>query len=506
MPRFFVTKILFLISVIWGAAIFWLAPHPPMVDLPQHAGQISLLHDLAMGRSNWSDLVRVNLFTPYLLGYGLAFPFSFLFPVATSIKIVLSAAFICYVMAAMALRRRYGGDERLDWLFLLGFFGFAYNWGLFTFLVSAPIALLLILYCSKYAVDPTRRKGIAVFGIGFLLLASHGLAFVFACGVGGIIYLINARSVKGFLANLWPFLGLAIACGLYFIGSRMTEAELAAPYGAHVSWALGKHRLHETVLHAFGIAPRPVFIFAAAILLLAPWMLGLRPQWRNKSSWVMLVVVVLISFFVPNFALKTALLYQRFAVFFLPAYALAFAAGSVGRQDGLHGAAWNKTGRYIVVPLMILACWSVLGSYTVDARRFAKESEEIDAMIGRIEPGSRALALIFSAESDVIRNPTIYSNYASWYQAERKGFVDFNFAWFPPQIVRFRPGRASPVDINFVPTEFDWKKYDAGQYRYFIVRQSGEVNPGLFKGVACQPALVEAAGKWRIYERSSCTR
>ncbi|MDL5400719.1 hypothetical protein QSI00_24450, partial [Escherichia coli] len=29
-----------------GGAIFWLAKFPPMADLPQHAGQIMLLHDL----------------------------------------------------------------------------------------------------------------------------------------------------------------------------------------------------------------------------------------------------------------------------------------------------------------------------------------------------------------------------------------------------------------------------------------------------------------------------
>lgn len=506
MLRFSSIKILFLISAIWGAAIFWVAPHPPMVDLAQHAGQISLLHDLALGQSQWSDLVRVNLFTPYLLGYGLALPFTFLFSVATSLKIVLSIAFICFVTAAIVLRKKYGGDERLDWLFLLGFFGFAYNWGLYTFLVSAPIALLLILYSSVYASDPTLKKGFAVFLIGFFLLASHGLSFVFACGVGGIIYLINAKSFRTFLSNLWPFLGLAIACGLYFFGSRMTEAELAAPYGAHVSWALGTHRVHETVLHAFGISPKPVFMFAAAVLLLAPWMLRLNIQWQNKTSFVMLIFVVLISLFVPNFALKTALLYQRFAVFFLPAYALAFARTSSNYEGNINGPAWNKVSRFIVMPLVILACWAVLGSYTMDAHRFAEESKDIDSMIKRIEPGSRALALIFSPESDAIKNPTIYSNYASWYQAERKGFVDFNFAWFPPQIVRFRPSHASPVDINFVLTEFDWKRYNADQYKYFIIRQSATVKDDFFEGAACKPVLIESMNKWRIYEQSSCTR
>ena len=66
---------LFLLAALWGAGIFWLAPHPPMVDLPQHAAQVALLRDLLQGASPWADFFRVNWITPYLIGYGLALLF-----------------------------------------------------------------------------------------------------------------------------------------------------------------------------------------------------------------------------------------------------------------------------------------------------------------------------------------------------------------------------------------------------------------------------------------------
>jgi hypothetical protein len=503
MTRFPLQRVFLLMTVLWGAAIFWVAPHPPMVDLAQHAGQITLLHDLIAQQSNWASLVRVNLLTPYLLGYGLALPLTFLVPVAVAIKIVLSLAYLGFVMAAVALRRWCGGDPRLDWLMVLGYFGFSYNYGLYTFLVAAPIALLVILCCAKYAAAPSRRQGLIVLVAGLVLLASHGLSFVFAVGVGALVYLLHCRSIKGFFAHLWPFVCLAIACALYFVASKMTEAEIAAPYGAHISWRLGVHRVHELVLHSFGIAPKRLFMGVALIMLAYPWLLGLRPRFDNKLALAMLFVVVFISFLFPNFALKTALLYQRFAIFFLPAYALAFTGAP---RDGPPNASAGilAARRLVLMPLVMVGCWAVLASYTLEAHRFGKESAGIDSALQKIAPGTRALALVLDEGSEAVENRVLYANYASWYQAEHAGFVDFNFAWFPPQIVRFRPALAPSVNIDFVPKEFDWTRHHGELYRYFIVRGALEESNRLFDAAPCKPVLVDTVSAWRIYENRPC--
>ena len=55
------SRLLFALTVFWGAAIVWLAPHPPMIDLPQHAGQLALLKQLLFGQSPWADLFQVCL-------------------------------------------------------------------------------------------------------------------------------------------------------------------------------------------------------------------------------------------------------------------------------------------------------------------------------------------------------------------------------------------------------------------------------------------------------------
>ena len=65
-------RTLLLLVVILAGTTFWFAPRLPMVDLPQHAAQVAVWHDLLTGTSKWDALLHVNYFTPYLVGYGLA--------------------------------------------------------------------------------------------------------------------------------------------------------------------------------------------------------------------------------------------------------------------------------------------------------------------------------------------------------------------------------------------------------------------------------------------------
>jgi hypothetical protein len=142
-----------------------------MADLPQHAAQVAVWHDLLMGTSKWEPMLYINYFTPYLIGYGLALMLSFILPVSAALKVVLALAFYGFVAACVALRGRLGGDRRLDWLFIPGFFGYAYSWGFYTFLVAAPFGILFILLAHRYANRPTAALG------GSLFLANVALFF-----------------------------------------------------------------------------------------------------------------------------------------------------------------------------------------------------------------------------------------------------------------------------------------------------------------------------------------
>ncbi len=501
-------RLLFIISALWGALIFWIAPHPPMVDLPQHAGQVVLLKQILLGDSPWAEQLRINLFTPYIIGYGLALPLSFLMPVAAALKLLLSAAYIAFVCMCIALRRQFGGDARLDWLFLLSFFGFAYTWGFFTFLIAAPIGLYFILQAERYAASPGKARGAMVVLIGLLMLASHGLVFLFACAVGAGILAVRIRWFRPLLKAAWPYVLLAIACGAYFLINQRINAGLQTglEQGTRWNWdALRRLPLLYTVAAGTQRSPSTYYWAIVLIFAAAPWLLGLRIEWPRRSNWVPFAVVALIIITVPHFAMNTAFLYERFALFLAPAYAWLFTAKPVNRA-GPVALTISSPRSTVVIFLMALACWTMLGVHTSRASRFAQESADFDAVLRALEPGQRALSLIHDRNSAAANTNNLYLHYPLWYQAEKSGFVDFNFAWFPPQIVRYRPDRLPAVATLFEwhPHTFDWKKHRGADYRYFIVRHDGKEPPMLFNGADCKPALLTTRGNWSVYERRRC--
>jgi len=481
---------LFWAASLWGASIFWLSEHPPMVDVPSHAGQVALLRDLLFGEGRWAELVRINGFTPYLIGYGLALPLSLVMSATAAVKLVLSASYLAFVVMCIGLARHFGSDARLYPLFLVGFFGLAYKWGFYTFLVAAPVTLAFILLASRYARAPSMRTGIALFAVGLVMLASHGLAFMLGWSVGAALFIAEQRRER--LARLaplmLPFAALALAFLAYFVASRHIQADYTVTYPywdpTHYGWT----RLLKIPLYAIGDRDDKFLLEPIALALVAaPFLLGLRPRWRQSAP---LAAVVLLMLVIPSYALDTAFLYERYGVYLLPALVWAFPAR--------RGEARAPSA------LLLLLCALVLGIYSVRAWRFGEETRAIDAAIKTLAPGERALTLAFSTASPGAGHPYVYIHYPAWYQAERKGLVDFNFAWFPPQIVRWRPDRAPAVTPGFewTPDKFDWRRHEGWRYRYFFAH--GAPPAGFFSGAPCPPVLLFTDGPWAIYERRSC--
>jgi len=480
---------LFWAATLWGASIFWLSPHPPMVDVPAHAGQVALLRDMLFGDAHWSELLRINAFTPYLIGYGLALPLSLVMSATAAVKLLLSASYLAFVAMCIALAREFRSDTRLYPLFLVGFFGLAYKWGFYTFLVAAPVTLAFVLLALRYARMPTPKGALALFAGGLAMLASHGLAFMLGWAMGAAL-LVAERPARLARAG-WPFAALALAFVAYFLGSRFFQSQYHVVYHYWDPLDYGWTRLLKIPLYAIGDRDDKFVLEPIALALVAaPFLLGLR---LRRAAWrrcVPLAAVLALMLSIPSFALDTAFLYERYGVYLLPALAWAFPGE---RQQARSPSA-----------LILFLCALVLGLYSVRAWRFGEETRSIDAAIATLVPGERALTLAFTTASRGASHPYVYIHYPAWYQAERNGLVDFNFAWFPPQVVRWRPERAPAVTPGFewYPQRFDWIRHEGERYRYFFVH--GALPAGFFAAAPCPPARIFADGAWAIYERRGC--
>ena len=143
--------------------------------------------------------------------------------------------------------------------------------------------------------------------------------------------------------------------------------------------------LPKALLFTVGYKFSPLYIVVAIVLLCIPWLLGMRIGSRRSGAWVPFFVVALIMTIAPSSGFKTALLYERFALFLLPAYAWMFTTSR--SLDGAPRAA-REWGTRIAMPLLVVACWAVLGFNAILTWRFGQEAADFDACLIVCNPGS----------------------------------------------------------------------------------------------------------------------
>lgn len=481
-----------------GLLTIWIAPRPPMIDLPQHAGQVALLRDLVQHRSPWAGELRINLFTPYLIGYGLALPLAFIMPVAAAMKLVLSAAFLGFAAASRAIARHLGAAKTLDAYPLIGFFGFAYGWGLYTFLVAAPVGLAFILLGLRYARAPSTGKAVGLSALGAVLLFCHGLVFILCVGVGGLLYLVNTRSVRALFDYAWPYVVLVAGCGAYVLISReMEKAGVGDPAATRIDMGAINERLALLTVGPFDNTDS----HRAAVLFLALTVLPLAAGLRIRPTRERLAIaggVFGVLMLCPLDAWATNLLYPRFTLFLLPAYAWLFEPRAAPGRP-------SPTTRALMTYGVHAAAVFAVGMHTVQAALFARESRAFEQVLAAAQPGQRALSLVIDPKGGAgIESP--YLHFPLWYQAEKHGFVEFNFAWYLPQIARYRTIDAQTVRpyLALKPLTFDWRRQGGERYRYIFVRSGDGVPNGYWNGAACSPALAAQAGPWMLFENRPC--
>jgi len=190
---------------VLGMAIIWAPGRPAMVDIPQHAAQLTMLRDLVLGRSAWASDLQVDLATPYFLGYALALPLAFVISPLAAIKVVLTAAYAAFGLIGRAIGREMDAPAGLDGYYFIPFFGIAWSYGFFTFLAAAPLGLGLVWPSLRYARRGGAGWGLLVSVLGLATLFSHGFVFVLAMAIGAGLLAVSGRSPWRLMPMTWPF-------------------------------------------------------------------------------------------------------------------------------------------------------------------------------------------------------------------------------------------------------------------------------------------------------------
>jgi hypothetical protein len=157
---------------------------------------------------------------------------------------------------------------------------------------------------------------------------------------------------------------------------------------------------------------------------------------------------------------------------------------------------------------MAAACVATLGVQAWRIHAFNAEAASFAAVEQAAAPGRRALGIVLDGASPAARADKAYVHFAAWYQADRGGFVDYNFAALHPQVVRFRPGREPAVGLRYVSdnSTFDWRQDQGWIYDYFFVRGPRDPLAWLKARSPCRLSLAAQDGPWALIRRESCPK
>ncbi len=471
----------------------WLVEIPPMVDLPQHAAQLSMFDRMLAGDPQLESEMALNWFTPYLVGYMLTWMIARVTSLVVALKIVLSIALVGIPLSTLFVARRNGAPH---WVALLAFpiaYGYAFDWGFFNFVVASPLAILCVQYTYDYMRSPTRRAGLLLALALAGLFFGHALLAGLAGLCGGLMALAASRSLRGLAARAAPLVAqLPLVVGwMLFISSSPLFETASYGSGSDIVWAIDGMRLPMLLAGLTGSPVTTATMLLGLLVLAIPLIAGARPA----KSWVRympVLAVVLLSLFMPHQIFGTAFFFGRFSVFALPFALLALDWPQLQRAE--------TSARALLAPAVaVVLLLSTLGAQLAVDR----EGADFRALMDEMPEGRRVLAMVREGGSPHVPVP-VFMHYVSWYQVFKGGTVDFSFAAFFPQLIRYRASKRPPLPMQFEwGAPFDYDAHAGERYELFVVKSSDFPGPELFAESGARIRLTQRRGDWWLYRRGA---
>lgn len=436
MNRNTILKFEFLILFII-LCFFWAADYLPMIDLPQHAAQATLLVDLIKGQSSFSDIVEINFLTPYWIAYGPLALLTVFFDIEISLKLFISLVLIGYFYSVKSFYKNTGTPFELAILSLPLFFGFSYDWGFLTFISSVPIGLYYLSLISKNLEKIDNRSFLVKASLlGLFLFLSHALGFVFFIFLGFLMQISHKIQKKNL--NLTPFIYPYILFFLLLLSFIQKQDPLANYYSygdQFFVYSSGQNRLLELFIYPWSSIHDNHTLIVSLTILFLPFLLGFRLS-KKPLKYIYFASSITIWFCLPHYFNNVFFIYQRFSFVIIIIYFTLF-------ENSKHiGFPSQLYLRKFITPTLALL---LLHKPLLDIYLFNQETSGFKGFLEQVSPRKRVLSLVFDKQSSKIANPNMYLHFPLWYQAGHSGFVEYNFAWFSPQVVRFINGEVSEM-------------------------------------------------------------
>lgn len=468
--------------------------HPPLQDLPFHLAAIRVIHshgDPAFGLSD--DFVLTLGSTQYVLYYLVASGLAYVLGIVHANLLLVCVYLGGTTLAMRDLARALGRDERVALFVPPLLVNVMFLFGLLPFLVAIPVMLWAIAASIRYFAQPTVARGVLVAVVGASLFCLHVFPFaLFALGFAAEFPWRRTRQwlVAGLPAL--PSIGLVLWWTLLTPEGRLARGALIHPERPSTLSPLGKLKdsfnwlgdvfrdLSDEILYG-------VTAGLAVLAIVIAW--RTRARW-TKSVWAYALVPLTCIFFFATGGEQQGhiwLIWQRFPLLFVLTVVplLPFPGGARGRA--------------LAAALTCVALATTISACVHFVRFERDDTDDFDAVLRTMQPRKHVAGLIFDKQSSVThRHPLVH--FASYYQLEKGGVVEFTFAGYPHWPFQFREGRCPSTGC---PARQDWEwtpeqVTTAELYPYFdyvLTRGAGFAPaPGTYH-------VANTHGRWTVWER-----
>ncbi len=429
---------LFAICAAALAAAILVPERLPFVDFPQHVAMLARWTHAGDPAWGVPGQFRVELLTPYMLGYALAYLLAPILGDETAMRVVLLVAVIGLPASAYALLRVF---DRPGALALLAF-PVAMSWavfmGFFPYIVAMPIIILAVAQARRVAVSGRPRDVVLLGAISIVLLAAH--AFAFAVGAGICMLVAAAGGGRRVAALGSVVLALAPATALTVIWFLLRGA---AVHPEPRSLAFGSPLRRVDMLAAlFGSADRDPRVIAVALGAFIVVAAAAVMAYRERP--MMAISERTRAWMTDRRALLLPGLGAAFACFVAPvtafdAYGLWQRIAPTAFVLVLGLLPWPSRGavqRRLVLGAAVVAF--LAGSTAlVQGMAFSNAAAGLHDVLAVLPPGQR---LYYEAPLDAMGSTggigvRAFRHMGAYYVAERGGSLDYDFARFPFQVI-----------------------------------------------------------------------
>jgi hypothetical protein len=481
---------LFGFVLLLALAPIWITTYLPMVDIPQHIAQVVTLQELWAGNPDFEEVFETKWFAPYTATYLVLFILALVMPVTIAAKVLVTIVVAAIPLVTGKLLREVGGYEPWKWFTIPCGYSVAFYWGFLPYMVAVPISLYLLLLTIRFANSPTLLKGLGIALATVILFFFHVLALGYIGLVSTSYLAVRFYKQPKKLALLWAPYTVGIPLIIYWLTS--THSAETTLQGAEIVFGPLLERLLITLSQSAGMG---FYVIYPAIVIVIGFLaypaltgatLSDKPERRALP-----IVGLLVMFLMPMAAFGAIYLFQRLTIFLLPLFLLAWDYPQARKPR------WAPA----VIAMVVFTALINIGRFT----GFSIEMQSFKAILEVMEPEKNVLYMPVVPQTAGFRVP-IHFHTGMLYQAEKRGIVDFSFAYFFASPVRYKEGQRDWfVDDRFVwnPMNFQWDKSNADYYDYFLVRSPRLFTEQLFREGHVNVELIATSDWWWLYKKKA---